>query len=595
MQGMEDEISRVCDGKVPCMPPNARLEVGSVLVLNPRKNPSKKDVSVKWFNFTNNRISEFKPEFEEELERQVLDGQKSSHVVASVSIRDLKGNMKCAVLDVLGLGATAGANSSGSGSIKVIDLQKVVATRKLKNLLGSRVSVADMIQQEQELKMVATSTNSGVLAVVESVYKASVVFKESSDSGASLSLSGKGKAAEQGGSGKVDAKAEVRDGKTHVLFADSSAIGFGVYFYKVSVIDGTLYMSDPQKLFGRSDHSIREAMSWARSGPVSKTRKLEQLRMLKHMKPCAHFVAALASTESADTYPSAKAKALQQANDSVGIENHMVRKVGVALLTTHSGDAEDTALKDSFDQASEKMDGYIDGRKSADSKEKDAEMIDEDDADTEMQSSVTLIRSGYGEETLAKLYLDWIGSGKNLDLEDGWFLKEVRICVFVDVAKSGLVPVTLETGQDTENAPGSVFRYLKNGDYLTTPVIGGPENIRGSQRRMFGNYVDGTDWRIEVSKKFLENDRVPEYSSLIQEGFVDVKREHGDIDYDHEKGFVKMMRYSLLNSSKVAQGGGECIGAAAETKQRSRSQASAVSPSRPDGGKENKKQKTEDA
>lgn len=591
MQGMEDEISRACDGKVPCMPPNARLEVGSVLVLNPRNNPSKKDVGVKWFNFTNNRISEFKPEFEEERKRQVLDGQESSHVVASVSIRDLKGKMKCAVLDVLGLGATAGANSSGSGSIKVIDLQKVVATRELKNLLGSRVSVADMIQQEQELMMIAN--NSGVLAVVESVYKASVVFKESSVSGASASLSLKGKAAEQGGSGKVEAKAE--DGKSHVLFAESSAIGFGVYFYKVSSIDGKLYMSDPQKLFGRSDHSIREAMSWARSGPVSKTRKLEQLRMLKHMKPCAHFVAALASTESADTYPSAKTKALEQANESVGIENHMVRKVGVALVTTHSGDAGDMALKASFDQASQKVDAYIDGRKSADSKEKDAEMMEEEDSDTEMESSVTLIRSGYGEETLAKLYLDWIGSGKNLDLGDGWFLKEVRICVFVDVAKSGLVPVTLEKGQDTENAPGSVFRYLKNGDYLTTPVIGGPENIRGSQRRMFGNYVDGPDWRIEVSKEFLENDCVPGYSSLIQEGFVDVKRERGDIDYNHKKGFVKMMRYSLLNSSTVAQGGGEYTGAAAETKQRSRPQASAVSPCRPSGGKENKKQKMENA
>lgn len=126
-------------------------------------------------------------------------------------------------------------------------------------------------------------------------------------------------------------------------------------------------------------------------------------------------------------------------------------------------------------------------------------------------------------------------------------LEEIRICLFFKVDAVGFSPVTLlEEGENVEEAPGCVIRCLNNGAHLTIPVSGGPEEVAGSQQRIFGNGDDiDQHWKIEVSTEYVAKGDAATLETFWGQGYLEVKRETDDLDFLHWKECVKMMRYSL--------------------------------------------------
>jgi hypothetical protein len=566
MEKIEKSVADAFAGMVPCIPPQVGgYDVGDILVLNVENgtNPAK-PINRSWFAPLNLNLAKVFQDFEP----PAATDKEVVHCVGVSTASGVESGFRSR-LSQLHLAGGAGSESNGEVSVLITDLKKTD---------GSETLVADYLDVNVKMNFLLQDSNfqasinadRTVFAVVEQTYAGNIVFEDSA--GRTISVFGSADVNATAvpvppGNAMIgaDAKASVESRATTVTSSASSVIAFRVVYFKVAKIDELYYTSKVQRMSHAQDKSLQSAASWLIDG--AKVWGRRRSTYVEGMREIGQYIASPAVSLAVGTWHDHENLAVLEAKEALKLDDNGVAGISAVLEVGHTSEDPDTMnLKDLYKIVASGATKLSRSLYVTSVAEEDTDVMETSDvaatAGGIFRKSVCIIMQGNREQLSMLFDLLHKSSRGSLELEGGWILKKMNAAVLFYMDKSGLAPVNV--ADNVKEAPGRVFRCLENGAYLMTPVEGAHKDP-DCVYRVFG-FGECSGWEMNVTAKFLDPAQATHSSNKEQlegEFYMEVERNITDIDFKHETGKVKMVRYFLEQtfasgeSGEAAEGTGQ--------------------------------------
>ena len=530
-----DRLAERLNGAVPALPQLNGFAVGDVLMLERNANPAPDHLDHRWFTPMNINLSAHFSGFEAPQSPAPRTGIVSC---GKTKVSALKAGALAKASGLFRAGGNFATNKNEVVTLIIRGLTLTNGTSEVEDIIWKEDNMTSYFDTPQNKGRFLGSGDLAVAAFVDKSWAGEVVYED--EKGGTVGLYGEVEVPIAAGT-PVTAGAHAGGGKgaaTSLATTGAAVIGFTVQFFKLARIDGALYKSkEPQFITSNAKterDKLAHVVSWLKLGQEEIVAGTEEARRLTAgMVELAHFVAPAPTSDS--TWASGMSAGL----------NMLKRKfTGLSDMETEPS-KHSCAFSVTPESADSDVARAFVTKLATDTNLATGDVTMEDAADqVEYRASKNIIMS-FSETTLSNLFeaLKEHESLVHTDF-DGFSLKGMRPVILFNVNRARLLPVFLSSSVVVDEAPvpAKLLRALEHGGLLITPVTGTPKNCKGF---VLGNGgYDSERWDVTKSVKYVDRSDTAQKSELqgLDPPFEEVQRLQSDIDFEHKKGYLKMVR-----------------------------------------------------
>ena len=486
MDHIREKLASRISNSLPILPPQATgFTVGDILLVNRDQNPAPDRIHGGWFDAVNENISTFLP---------FTPPQDSLPISAWISLgKTTEGSIDMGIKALLPSLFSVGGRFSRNRE-EVFKLFINVQT-----LTNARNPLNDLFFDHGQMSRLFRNPGNrnnwivrgrGVVAVVQQSWGGDIIFQDAGNRSFGLIASATvpiPTAVPAAAGASLDARGGTAG---HLAAGAVGVVGFNGSIFKLALVEGEQYMQGPIAILNRrqeSHNNLAEAVSWSKLGNLYiRDGSREARELTAGMKKLAQLVAPL--EHDSKTW-------VEAMTTGVGV----LRAALPALPPQLSNSAKQCAFSVTHDtseiscgQAREAIVKHLGGGSFGDVTMDDAPDKDKDQEEAVKHSGYHGSRNvifWYSEEILSNVFAKLKKEKGSLELGGGFRLKDMRPALVFDMDKALLLPVYLSpryVPSAETPFPTKVFRALKNGAFLITPVQGVPTNCE-AQGLVLGN------------------------------------------------------------------------------------------------------------